>query len=216
MKRTVFIMVLLFFVSRCATVSPEAEKLKIVDTSAAVEGCVEKGVVSTAMMASAEDARAQLLNKAAALGGDTVRVNNLNQFWGSGKATVYDCRTPAHASAIAASAAELARLREAANRTIACQAGPDCEYKWSRAMQWLQDNSEWKSRTVTDNLMTTEGPMETAKPAYEVTRIATGDGKNYRIVLRAWCGAGNCEIKILQLKSQFVDFVTAPPTTQSQ
>lgn len=196
---------------RCATVSPEAQKLKIVGTTAEVEGCTLKGTVSTAMMASADDAQAQLLNKAAALGGDTVLVNNVNQFWGSGNATVYDCRTPARDSIVATNEAALAELQQRAGRQVTCLAGPDCEYKWSQAMLWIQNNSAWKFRTVADNLMTTEGPLETTKPAFEVTRMATGDGQNYRIGIRAWCGAGNCELKILQLKANFVDFVNTPP-----
>jgi hypothetical protein len=198
----------------CATPSPQAQKLKIVATLDEVDGCTEKGTVSTAMMFSAQDAKNQLLNKAAAMGGDTVRVENLNQFWGSGQATVYDCATPERSAKDASAKLADEQLRSAADRVISCQGGPDCEYKWSRAMQWIQANSEWKFRTVTENLMTTEGPMETTKPAYEVTRIATGDGKNYRITMRAWCGAGNCVRRILQLRSDFVDFVSAPPTAR--
>ncbi|HYC93197.1 MAG TPA: hypothetical protein VEO54_28590 [Thermoanaerobaculia bacterium] len=94
-------------------------------------------------------------------------------------------------------------------RVITCTAGADCDAKWSRAMQWLQHNSSWKVLTSTDTQLVTEGPLDTAKPAFEVTKVAHEDGKTAHIAMRAWCGSGDCTEVIRQLRTSFTDYVLA-------
>jgi hypothetical protein len=90
---------------------------------------------------------------------------------------------------------------------ITCVPGADCDAKWSRAMQWLQQNSSWKVQTSTDTQLLTEGPLDTAKPAFEVTKAARDDGR-FEISMRAWCGAEGCEPLLPQLQASFRKFVT--------
>jgi len=92
------------------------------------------------------------------------------------------------------------------NRPIPCTAGADCNAKWSRAMQWLQQNSSWKVQTSTDSQLLTEGPLDTAKPAFEVTKAARDDGR-IEITMRAWCGASGCETLIPDLEKSFRTYV---------
>lgn len=99
---------------------------------------------------------------------------------------------------------------EKAGRVISCIAGPDCDAKWSRAMQWLQQNSSWKVTTATDMLLTTEGPLTTAKPAFEVTKVALRDGSGFEISMRAWCGTGDCDELIERLRDDFSTYVLTP------
>lgn len=89
---------------------------------------------------------------------------------------------------------------------ITCTSGPDCDAKWSRAMQWLQENSSWKVQTSTDTRLLTEGPLDTAKPAFEVTRAPQAGGR-HEISMRAWCGAAGCEELIPQLQRSFGKYV---------
>ena len=92
-------------------------------------------------------------------------------------------------------------------RVITCVAGQDCDAKWSRAMQWLQQNSSWKVHTQTDTSIVTEGPADTAKPAFEVTKVTEDNGTS-RISMRAWCGTGaNCDRLIRKLTVSFNDYV---------
>jgi len=93
---------------------------------------------------------------------------------------------------------------------ISCTTGADCDAKWSRAMQWLQQNSSWKVTTATDMLLTTEGPLTTAKPAFEVTKVALEDGRSFQISMRAWCGTGDCEELIQRLRADFSAYVLMP------
>lgn len=90
---------------------------------------------------------------------------------------------------------------------ISCAAGPDCDAKWSRAMQWLQQNSSAKL-TVTDMQLTAEESTEAAKPAFEVTKATEDDGRNFTITMRAWCAAGNCEDQIARLNTSFHRYVS--------
>lgn len=94
-------------------------------------------------------------------------------------------------------------------RVITCVAGADCDAKWSRAMQWLQQNSSWKVRSQTDTSVITEGPLDTAKPAFEVTKVASDDGRTSRISMRAWCETANCDDLVLRLRRSFNDAVLA-------
>ena len=92
------------------------------------------------------------------------------------------------------------------SRVITCAAGADCDAKWSRAMQWLQQNSSWKVQTQSDMSVTTEGP-DTGKPAFEVTKGARDNG-TFRMSMRAWCGEGeDCERLIGRLGRSFNDYV---------
>lgn len=98
---------------------------------------------------------------------------------------------------------------ESASRVITCTAGAQCEQRWSRAMQWLQQNSSWKVTTATDMLLTTEGPLTTEKPAFEVTKAEKDNGRSFQITMRAWCGAGDCAALIERLHADFYSYVTA-------
>ena len=93
-------------------------------------------------------------------------------------------------------------------RVITCTAGPDCDAKWSAAMDWLQANSSWNVRTRTDTMVATEGPDGTAKPAFEVTKVAQDDGTT-RISMRAWCDTVNCDDLVRRLHRSFNDTVIA-------
>ena len=94
-------------------------------------------------------------------------------------------------------------------RVITCVAGADCDAKWSRAMQWLQSNSSWKVRSQTDTSVITEGPLDTAKPAFEVTKVSSDDGRTFQISMRAWCETVNCDDVVRRLRRSFNDTVLA-------
>jgi len=207
MRKLLLLAVVSTLTIACASATTESQNVRFATTPDQVFGCIEKGPVGAKMMITIDDARRSVLNKAAALGANVVRVDREVPSLGTIEGVAFDCNTPVARERDAA-------FLEAANRTITCTAGADCEYKWSRATEWLQQNSEWKFRTVTDTLITTEGPLETVKPAFEVARLSQGDGKTYRITMRAWCGAGNCEQLILQLKKNFNEFISVPPPMQ--
>ncbi|HUR81834.1 MAG TPA: hypothetical protein VM733_13800 [Thermoanaerobaculia bacterium] len=74
-------------------------------------------------------------------------------------------------------------------------------------MQWLQQNSSWKVQSQSDTSIVTEGPADTGKPAFEVTKAAQDNG-TFRISMRAWCGSSeNCDRLIGKLGRSFNDYV---------
>jgi hypothetical protein len=118
-----------------------------------------------------ESVRATLRKRAAALGADVVLLEELGTTFGTaGNGTAYKCSE----EAIAKQKEKAAEIARKAAATITCTTGTDCEVRWARVTQWLQDHSQWKFRNVTDTLITTEGPLETAKPAFEVTKMPAG------------------------------------------
>jgi hypothetical protein len=100
-----------------------------------------------------------------------------------------------------------------AAREVTCNTKEDCELKWARATKWIQDNSYWKLRTVTDNLLTTEGPMNEVYTAYEVTKFPKGDSV-YEIQFKAGChnmGLG-CHPSIGKATASFKRYVATGDT----
>jgi len=100
-----------------------------------------------------------------------------------------------------------AALQQIANQPITCAGDTDCEVRWSRALQWVSANSHWKLRHVNDMIITTEGPLDTVFPAYEVQKIPSGDG-SYAITIRAACGNPfGCSPDTLEAVAAFSVFV---------
>jgi len=73
-----------------------------------------------------------------------------------------------------------------AAREVTCNTKDDCELKWARATKWIQDNSHWKLRNITETVLTTEGPNGQIYTAYEVTKFPQGDS-TYQIQFKAGC-----------------------------
>ena len=101
-----------------------------------------------------------------------------------------------------------AALLAASNRPVTCKSGDDCQQKWSRATQWVKQNSAYKFQTISDNLMQTMGPLpDDPSPAYTVTKVSTG--KNiYTIELDGGCDNWiGCIPSIVEAKASFASFV---------
>lgn len=109
--------------------------------------------------------------------------------------------------AVTLSGCTVATTAGGADRVITCTTGSDCDEKWSRAMQWLQQNSSSKV-TATPTQLTTEASLDAAKPTFEVTKVAEDDSQqSYRITMRAWCAAGDCPDLVARLRTSFNDYV---------
>lgn len=199
--------------------NPKPEDVLLTWDGDAVEFCTEVGEVkaksgwggSQGKTMGEESVKATLRKRAAALGANVVRMEALSaNFSTSGSGTAFRCSDEAFAQ----QQVKAEEIEKKASTPIVCSAGADCELRWSRVTLWLLDHSEWKLRNVTDNLITTEGPLDTMmKPSFQVTKMPSGDGKTYRIAMRAACGAGDCENLIRKLRANFYDFITAPADT---
>ncbi len=102
----------------------------------------------------------------------------------------------------------------AASLQVTCTGKDDCELKWARATKWLQDNSHWKLRTVTESVLTTEGPNGEVFTAYEVNKFPLGDG-GYEIQFKAGCsnkGLG-CHPSIVGATASFKQYVATGAMT---
>lgn len=103
--------------------------------------------------------------------------------------------------------------RIAAAQPVWCEEAKDCELKWTRAVQWLVENSHWKIRTATENLLTTEGPFDKTFLSYEITKLYVNHGV-YEIRFKAGChdfGLG-CNPDVTQATASFKQFVNGDST----
>jgi hypothetical protein len=100
-----------------------------------------------------------------------------------------------------------------APQPITCQAGPDCDAKWSRAVSMIANNAGWKIQTQTDSLIQTYNSTGgSTRPSYTVTKTAIGNGL-YEITLSGGCDNFVCTPTITESRAKFYDFVMAPIDT---
>ncbi len=99
-------------------------------------------------------------------------------------------------------------------RPVTCKAGPDCDAKWSRALAWVTSNSGYKLQTQTDSVVQTMGPItDSPRPAYTVTKLATGPG-TFEITFTGGCdNIFGCVPSIDEARAKFADFVLAIDTS---
>jgi hypothetical protein len=105
---------------------------------------------------------------------------------------------------------EQAALEHDASRPILCRAGNDCAEKWSRAVQWVTQNSDYKLQTASEFEIQTMGPLPNSpSPAYTVTKTAIGNGR-YEINFSGGCdNIFACIPSVLQSKARFTNYVLA-------
>src|SRR5579871_4902653 len=75
----------------------------------------------------------------------------------------------------------------AASQPVTCSNEADCRAKWSRALDWVLQNSSWRIQTQTDLLIETyPGDQYTPLLSYSISRVDGADG-TARIEFRAGC-----------------------------
>ena len=99
-------------------------------------------------------------------------------------------------------------LEKTVQRPVTCVAGADCEQKWARALQWLQDNSDLAITTQSDTvLQTAESPPHSPLASFMITKLLAG-GDKYEIHYTAQCSnLFGCTPPLLRLKAGFIRFV---------
>jgi len=99
------------------------------------------------------------------------------------------------------------RLHGIAARPVVCQAGPDCEAKWARAVDFVTRSCRWKLRIATDTLVTTEGPLDTCDPALMLQKTPVSGGL-YRLVLTV--NGGCWDATASAFEQNFVEYMNGP------
>ena len=111
-------------------------------------------------------------------------------------------------------------------KPITCNAGADCNAKWSRADAWIKGHSKYKVETSSESLIQTSGPgaFETdSAPSYKITKVAMGPGE-YAIEFAGGCDSiFGCTPTIPAARADFTQAVLAaeaapqsPPTKKKK
>lgn len=100
-------------------------------------------------------------------------------------------------------------LRDQAIKDVTCRSETDCQEKWKRALQWVNANSYWRVKNVSDTEIRarkTTGAYS-SRTLYRVQKIPSSDGGS-RIELHANClPAVNCVPNPVIAKGSFNYFV---------
>lgn len=101
---------------------------------------------------------------------------------------------------------------------VTCQAGADCDAKWSRAVGWIATNSAWKIQTQTDSLIQTYNSADDSpSPGFTVTKVATGQAGLYEIAMTGGCAnILGCMPTVAESRSSFASFVNGPGSAVAQ
>jgi hypothetical protein len=98
-----------------------------------------------------------------------------------------------------------ARLEDQAGTPVTCQAGVDCQDKWRRARQWLEDNSHFPILKQTDDVITTDAGMDSTYPVLSLRKFPEADDPgSFHIVMTADCrNMLGCAPTELQMSASF-------------
>jgi hypothetical protein len=104
---------------------------------------------------------------------------------------------------------EKAKLQKEADQDMTCEAGPDCEAKWSRAREWAEVNTRWEIQTADDTIIKTNGPYDTSDPALILRKTPKPDDESeYTLSLEVVCNNFmGCVPNNLQLQAGFAQFI---------
>ena len=99
-------------------------------------------------------------------------------------------------------------LVEAASKPVTCQGSEDCAAKWSRAVNWVVLNSQWKIQTQTEQMIETFNPTAySAAAGFTITKVSNGNGA-YEIDFLTRCvNMFGCAPSELSLQASFVSYV---------
>lgn len=120
--------------------------------------------------------------------------------------------TLACAAALAMTATAAPALASSgASPPVTCAAGPDCQLKWSRAIAWVSQTSNFGVHIQTEHLIQTNGPSErnALYPAFTVNKLDNGDGTfSIQMSMRceSWVG---CDPDVKAAVADFVRTLTA-------
>ena len=107
------------------------------------------------------------------------------------------------------------KLHEVADVPITCDPGPDCEAKWRRAHDWINENSRFEIDRSSDTEIHTASGEGSNSPVLNVRKETNEDGDTV-IVLDASCdNMLGCVPPLLQLQAAFTEYVNATPEDDS-
>ncbi len=101
---------------------------------------------------------------------------------------------------------------------ITCQAGPDCEAKWSRAIGWVATNSQWKVQSQSDFLIQTYNSIDDSpSPSFTITKVATGQPGSFEISFNGGCAnILGCVPTVAESRVSFAAFVNPAGAAATQ
>jgi hypothetical protein len=96
-----------------------------------------------------------------------------------------------------------------ANASFACDSSKDCDQEWSKAIEWIVQNSAYRIQIQTDNIIQTYGPDQyVLLSGFLINRVNNADGSG-TITFNARCGNQfRCSPAPDDLGADFGNFIT--------
>ncbi|MGA9601439.1 MAG: hypothetical protein WBS22_14535 [Methylocystis sp.] len=109
---------------------------------------------------------------------------------------------------------------------VACRQGPDCDFKWARAIAWVQQNAYYKIERIDEWRIQTFGPYGKSEgTAVTIQKVPSGDGWAQLSINVSCANIVTCYPSVTAQKISFLEYVSGatnlvvpmhPPFPQAQ
>jgi hypothetical protein len=104
------------------------------------------------------------------------------------------------------------QLSESAAAPVACATKDECDASWQKAVEFVSNRCAFKIKTLTENLVETEGPLPgpSNEVACRLDRVSTGEAGSAQLEITVQCGNYfGCIPEPLYLRAAFHDEMRA-------
>ena len=92
---------------------------------------------------------------------------------------------------------------------VACRLGPDCDFKWARAIAWVQQNAWYKIERVDEWRIKTFGPYGKSEgTAVTIQKVPSGDGWAHLSINVSCANIVTCYPSVTSQKISFMEYVS--------
>ena len=92
---------------------------------------------------------------------------------------------------------------------VVCRLGPDCDWKWARAIAWVQQNAYYKIELVDAGRIKTFGPYGKSEgTAVTIQKISAGDGWAQLSINVSCANIVTCYPSVAAQKISFLEYVS--------
>ena len=92
---------------------------------------------------------------------------------------------------------------------VVCRLGPDCDFKWARAIAWVGQNAHYKIERVDEWRIQTFGPYGKSEgTAVTIQKVPSGDGWAHLSINVSCANIVTCYPSVTSQKISFMEYVS--------
>jgi hypothetical protein len=98
---------------------------------------------------------------------------------------------------------------ERTSMAVVCRLGPDCDFKWARAIAWVGQNAHYKIERADEWRIQTFGPYGKSEgTAVTIQKVPSGDGWAHLSINVSCANIVTCYPSVTSQKISFMEYVS--------